>query len=250
MATIDSIRIKVEKLLRMAADREGTPEGDVFRDKAFELMAQYGVEAAQLRSDNPNDVVKREVEFAGTYTDMQFTLLNQLGTILHCQVIMFKIPRSSRVQTGVLFGCQHHVDRVLMLHGLLSNHMIAGAVTFADAYPDPYVSVQTQKRSWMTGFISEVSARLREVEAQHTDDYARVNDDGEHTSGALVLREDRTKAEDLAAEHFPNLVRNRSGRRTLDPDSYHHGASEGSTMDLGQTRMSGGRKSLPSGALF
>lgn len=246
MATVEGIKVKVEKLLRMAADREGTPEGDVFREKAFELMAQYGVEAAQLRSDNPSDVVKREVEFAGTYTDMQFTLLNQLGTILHCQVIMFKIPRSSRVKTGVIFGCQHHVERVLMLHGLLANHMIMGAVKFADAYPDPNVSVQTQKRSWMTGFIAEIGSRLQEAEAQHTADYTRANDNGEETPGAVVLREDRAKAEDLAAEHYPNLVRSRSGRRTFDAESYHHGATEGGMMDLGQTRMSAGARALTS----
>lgn len=248
MATMDTIKVKVEKLLRMAADREGTPEGDVFRDKAFELMAQYGVERAQLRSDDPNDAVRRDVEFAGTYTDMQFELFNSLARELHCQAVMFKVPRSSRVERGVVFGCQHHVDRVMMLFGLLSPQMIVGATKNSQLFPDLFVSTQTQKRSWMTGFVSTIAARLRDVEASHTEEYARTDEDsGTVTMGAVVLREDRDKAEDLAAEHFPHLRRSRSGRRAFDPGSFHRGVSEGNMMDLGQTRMSGSKGALPAG---
>ena len=49
-----SIKAKVEKLLRQAADREGTPEGDAFREKAFSLMAEYGV-CLLYTSPSPRD---------------------------------------------------------------------------------------------------------------------------------------------------------------------------------------------------
>ena len=38
----DDLKSRVQKLLNQAADREGTPEGDTFYEKAFDLMARYG----------------------------------------------------------------------------------------------------------------------------------------------------------------------------------------------------------------
>lgn len=258
MATLETITLKVEKLLRMAADREGTAEGDVFRDKAFELMAQYGVEKSQLNAGERATAERRDIDLVGTYTDMQFMLLNALGTVLHSQVVMFKVPRSSKVSKAVIFGRPHHVERAIMLYGFLSTAMIAGATTMTDMWPDPNVSVTTRKRSWMTGFISEISARLRIIEADHTEDYGQAaSSDGSHAdsssgpssglSGALVLQKDRELAEDLAREHFPFLRRSRSGRRTFDAQSFHHGAKEGQAMDLGQTRVGRTVGALPRG---
>ena len=127
-----------------------------------------------------------------------------------------------------------------------------------DMWPDPNVSVTTRKRSWMTGFISEISARLRIIEADHTEDYGQAaSTDGPHAdsssgpndgmSGALVLQKDRELAEDLAREHFPFLRRSKSGRRTFDAQSFHHGAKEGQAMDLGQTRVGRTVGALPRG---
>lgn len=256
MATLETITLKVEKLLRMAADREGSPEGDSFREKAFELMAQYGVEESQLHQGEKATAERRDIDLTGTYTDMQFMLLNALGNVLHCQVIMFKVPRSSRVSKAVIFGRPHHVQRVTMLYGFLSTAMIAGATTMTDMWPDAMISVATRKRSWMTGFVAEIAAKLRIIEADHTAEYGSGGEAGDAKTsgdskvaaahGALVLQKDLELAEDLAREHFPHLRQSRSGRRTFDPQSYHQGAKEGQSMDLGQTRMSHARGALPS----
>ena len=247
MANLDSIKLKVEKLLAMAADREGSPEGDAFRVKAFELMAQYGVDEAQLSAGEEARVVHRETQLTGTYTDMQFMLLNALGTVLHCQVVMFKLPRSSKVSKAVLFGRPHHVERAVLLYGFLSPAMIAGATTMTDMWPDENISLTTRKRSWMTGFVSEITARLRSIEAEHTPEYAQAGN-GVQRSGEVVLQQDRDLAAELALEHFPHLRRSRGSRRRIDPLSFEHGAQEGKNMDLGQTRMSNARGALPQGA--
>ena len=46
-----AMKEKVQKLLALARDRQGTPEGETFENKAFELMAKYGVSAAALEAD-------------------------------------------------------------------------------------------------------------------------------------------------------------------------------------------------------
>ncbi|QNH95748.1 DUF2786 domain-containing protein [Corynebacterium anserum] len=248
MATIDTIKVKVEKLLRMATDREGTPEGDAFRDKAFELMAHYGVERSQMHSNEPHTAMHRDVDFAGTYTDMQFELFNSLASELHCQAVMFRIPRSSKVQHAVVFGCSHHVERVMLLFGLLSPQMILGATKHAQLSPNRHISSQTQKRSWMNGFISTIATRLRQIESHYADEYTQTDSaSGTVTPGAIVLRDDRDKATSLAAEHFPHLRRSRSARRTWDPDSFHLGVTKGNTIDLGQTKMPTDKEALPAG---
>lgn len=247
MADNETIKTKVEKLLRLAADQEGTPEGDACRDKAFELMAQYGVEESQLQPEDAQGAVRRDVKLSGTYTDMQYILLNALGTELHCQVLMFRIPHSSRVQEAVLFGRKHHVDRVMMLYGVLSPTMILGATKMAEMWPDSHVSVTTQKRSWMRGFISQIATRLRDIESSYTEDYQRTSSDGSVESGGLVLRRDVEAGEDLMREYFPHVRRTRGGPRRFDPHSFAHGVREGTAADLGQTRVGGVFGVLPGG---
>lgn len=246
MADTNAIRAKVEKLLAMAADREGTPEGDTFRDKALELMAQYGVEASQTNTAGRTSAIRVDIEFSGRYTDMQFRLLNTLAHALHCHVVMFQVPRSSRVVRGVVFGREHHVERVTLLHSLLNPAMIAGATTMTQLHPDPFVSVTTQKRSWMAGFTAELGERLAAIEADHIAGYATVDSTGANTSGAVVVRGDAEAAEDLARQHFPTLKTSKASRRTVDWDAYARGRDEGTRMDLGQTRVGGQRLALPS----
>lgn len=250
MATIEGIKLKVEKLLRMAADREGTPEGETFRTKAFELMADYGVEASHLSttgSDTQAHAIRKDITLTGTYTDMQYALLNALGTVLHCQVLRFHIPRSSRVDSAVLFGRQHHVERVTMLYSLLSATMIAGATTSTELSPDPLVATTTRKRSWMAGFISEITSRLLEIENAHTQGYTQQTADGSRRSGAMVLLQDKQVAEELARQHFPEMHTRKGRKRTFDHDSFYRGAKEGHRADLGQTRMGVRHGALPRG---
>ncbi|RAV33086.1 DUF2786 domain-containing protein, partial [Corynebacterium heidelbergense] len=237
---LNTIKSRVEKLLRQAADREGTPEGDAFRDKAFELMAQYGVEASQEAAEGKTSrIVDHQVDFAGTYTDMQFELLNTLAHVLHCQVVRFKMRRSSKVQQAFVFGRAHHVQRVLMLHTMLSGHMIAGATDAPRTCGFVHTSPQTQKRSWMRGFIRTVGSRLEAIEVQHSPEFESQTGGAR---GVLALREDSQQAYDAARQQFPGLKTDRSqrGPRTFDPFSYQAGAQAGAGMDLGQQRVQRG----------
>ena len=85
MRDIDKIKEKVQKLLNLAADRAGTPEGDSFYEKAFALMAAYGFDERDLTAPDEGDVVAhKHYEFAGAYSDMQSRLLLAIAQALHC----------------------------------------------------------------------------------------------------------------------------------------------------------------------
>ncbi|AEI09016.1 hypothetical protein CRES_0658 [Corynebacterium resistens DSM 45100] len=242
-----AMKEKVQKLLALARDRQGTPEGETFENKAFELMAKYGVSAAALEADgNGSDrqrarISRHRQNFSGPYTDMQFSLFNGLSAALHCHTLRFKVHGSVRVEEAIMFGRPHHVDRVVMLHSLLLSQMLAGAYDASLPARLVGISVQTQRRSWMTGFIASVCERLAEIERAHAAEYST-----EATAGALVLQSDSQLAMDAAAEEFPYATKQRIGRRQFDPASFANGVASGETMDLGQTRVSQ-RRALPSG---
>lgn len=246
-----AVRSKVEKLLRQAADREGTPEGEVFQNKAFELMAQYGVEANHATAGERATVVSRKVTLAGTYTDLQFELLNTIASALHCHVVCFRVQRSTRVTEAVVFGRQHHVDRVDLLHTLLNPHMISGASDAVHAGWFTRTTPQTQKRSWMRGFAQSVGQRLRHIESARAGDYAAApaapaqGGSRARREGELVLLRDQDAALDAVHRAYPNLRMDRGRRpRTFDPSSYRAGSAAGEGMDLGQTRVHPGARAI------
>ena len=243
---LSAIQEKVRKLLALARDRQGTPEGETFENKAFELMAKYGVSAAIANGDgvgaeNQNARIKRhEQAFSGPYSDMQFALFNGLSAALHCFTLRFKVRGSVRVEEAIMFGRPHHVDRVVMLQGLLAPHMLTGAYDASRPARITGISVQTQRRSWMTGFIASVCERLTDIERAHAVEYST-----ETTAGALVLQSDAQRAMDAASAEFPHARTSRTGRRQFDPNSFAGGAASGEKMDLGQTRVTH-RRALPS----
>nr|WP_160298022.1 DUF2786 domain-containing protein [Corynebacterium xerosis] len=156
------IRDKVRKLLNQAADREGTPEGDAFRDKAFALIAQYGLDPAKLGdpADAGAEMTVVELDLSGSYQRQQIGLLNALGQALHCEVIYWGggghgYGRSAA--RGTVIGAARHVERVQLLFSVLCPHMLAGA---ADLRAGNSAVTARWRRSFMVGFATVVGDRL------------------------------------------------------------------------------------------
>lgn len=121
---LNKIKERVQKLLNQAADREGTAEGEIFYQKAFDLMAAYGFEERDL--DNPDaedEVIRREFAFSGSYSEMQAHLLVGLTNALHCVAFYNGVYGSTRVLSATVFGVKRHVDRIEMLFSLLNPQM-------------------------------------------------------------------------------------------------------------------------------
>lgn len=237
MRTDDKIKQRVQKLLNQARDQEGTPEGDAFYARAFELMAQYGYEQRDLRdNDDGSEVGQRAYEFSGAYTDMQANLLLTIARALHCSGFTQRVYNSTRIKDAVIFGCARHLERVDMLYALLQPAMLADAQLVRASHWGE--SAVVRRRSFMSGFASSIGTRLAAAE--------KTVEDSDSGYG-LVLLGDYGKAaaardEFAAAEGF--VLSGYSSKRSFDPDAYSAGHAAGERSDIGQTRVRA-RPALP-----
>lgn len=250
MRTDDKIKQRVQKLLNQARDQEGTPEGDAFYARAFELMAQYGYEQRDLRdNDDGSEVGQRAYEFSGAYTDMQANLLLTIARALHCSGFTQRVYNSTRIKDAVIFGCARHLERVDMLYALevpgervdmlyalLQPAMLADAQLVRASHWGE--SAVVRRRSFMSGFASSIGTRLAAAE--------KTVEDSDSGYG-LVLLGDYDKAaaardEFAAAEGF--VLSGYSSKRSFDPDAYSAGHAAGERSDIGQTRVRA-RPALP-----
>ena len=235
---IDKIKERVQKLLNQAADRAGTAEGEVFYQKAFDLMAAYGFEERDLENPSSGDeVIMRTFALGGSYTDMQASLLINLCNTLHCMAYMESARRSRKVSAVTAFGLRRHLERVDMLYGVLNPQMAAGAQKISGNRALGVATV-VARRSYMGGFISVIAERLQAAEG------TVAAGKGEY---ALALMGDRDKASDAMNEFAAQQgieFTNRSSRATVDAGAFLQGVSAGETSDLGQTRVRA-RPALP-----
>lgn len=237
MRTDDKIKQRVQKLLNQARDQEGTPEGDAFYARAFELMAQYGYEQRDLRdNDDGSEVGQRAYEFSGAYTDMQANLLLTIARALHCSGFTQRVYNSTRIKDAVIFGCARHLERVDMLYALLQPAMLADAQLVRASHWGE--SAVVRRRSFMSGFASSIGTRLAAAE--------KTVEDSDSGYG-LVLLGDYDKAaaardEFAAVEGF--VLSGYSSKRSFDPDAYSAGHAAGERSDIGQTRVRA-RPALP-----
>ncbi|SDS49613.1 DUF2786 domain-containing protein [Corynebacterium timonense] len=239
MRDIDKVKQKVRKLLDHAADRDGTPEGDLFYAKAFEYMAAYGFEERDLeRPDAGDEVERRTFSFSGAYTDRQAGLLMAIASALHCTGFVKRAPNTTRVVEASVFGARRHLERAEMLYTLLNPVMLTGARRHARQESFEAATV-VQRRSFMIGFASAVGERLSTAE-----DTVACGDD----RYALALVGDLHRAED-ARDAFAAandlLIGTSRPRGIIDGHAYGHGVRAGDSTDLGQDRVRS-RPALPS----
>lgn len=240
MRDIDKIKERVQKLLNQASDREGTPEGDAFYAKAFGLMATYGFAERELGATSTgDDIMHKEYQFHGSYTDMQSRLLLTIARALHCTGFYQRKYNSTKVESATVFGLRRHMDRVDLLYALLLPVMLAGAQRLrAESFID---SVVVMRRSFMTGFAAQVGERLAAAEA------TVAHDQKAREAYALALIDDAALAEH-AAEHYAAehdlILGGARSQRSLDVHAYAKGWDAGGNTDLGQARVAA-RPALP-----
>lgn len=245
MSNFDKMKDKVAKLLRQAEDVAGTPEEAVFQAKAFELMAKYGIDEAQVDAakrgldvSDLRDAIKWIVEIKGKYAQAQMLLLHNLATALHSKTVYVSgSAYGSKTLHMYVYGVPTHIERIKMLWQILQPQMMRLVDTIRPDYDysgtkyeydytaHAYVARRTSgsghlksyRRSWIAGFGQAVGERLRAEETK------ALESDG---SGALVLfKGDEERAAVALREAHPRL-RNSRGPR-VNASGYAHGQRDG-----------------------
>src|SRR5436305_15001867 len=154
----------IGNLLAKAESRAGTPEGDLFEERAFQLLAKHGIEHADIKVGRTVDdaVMREDYSLTGSFLHQQIMLLAAIASALHCTTAYWQCsPTSATVE---VYGAPRHLERVRILYPPLRSRMLGHA---ADALQPatPGVAPHDPEISWMHGFSLGIRARLQAAEA-------------------------------------------------------------------------------------
>ncbi|WP_053203988.1 DUF2786 domain-containing protein [Jiangella muralis] len=221
---------RIRALLNQAENAAATEhEAQTFREKAFELMATYGVEQAMLGADKPD---RATPEGRNTYVYLPWAaegvaLLGGIAHALGCRPVLLRTQPGEPKFVRVL-GFASDLDRVEVLYNSLLVQMHAGLLSAT--VPDG-ANGRAWRRSWLIGFVAEVSDRLTDAE-----DRARqaATDNGGRRA-EIILADRGTRVLELQSQEFPNLGKPRP--RTFIGTGLADGRAAGARADIGNPRI-------------
>lgn len=223
---------RVINLLKKADSVAGTPEEDVFRAKAMELIAKYNFDAAALRdkSQGKSEIIFKEVRPTGHHVKSQIMLYAALGNNHSCMVMQMGNTKVLKI-----YGTAESIQQVEWLFGILWPSALTQALAARPDWPN-YTKgdVTVYRRSFLLGFISTVSKRLEEANKKAEEE--------SHGAG-LVLMDDYRRAEAKLREDHPNVVNQKTSRR-IHEGAMGQGQMAGARSDIGQTRIKNNRRAI------
>ncbi|WP_033247134.1 hypothetical protein [Nocardia carnea] len=234
----ENIAELVGKLLNLADDQAGTPEGDLCQQRAFALLAKHGISESEARGttrEGANVVECLTFRLKGRYLRQQIKLLTHISRALHCETVFW-----ARRGVAKVYGVKVHTSRVRLLFAILNPQMLAGA---AKAMP-PYwsgASARSYRIDWMAGYYTQIYARLSEAEqaAAHERD-TETNT----TTHALVLVSDADRAIAAKDRAHPTVKPERYKRTTYAADAVDKGRAAAERASLNQSEITGERRSI------
>jgi Protein of unknown function (DUF2786) len=164
---------KVAKLLRNAEDAElgnRPAEAEAFQDKAFQIMADYGISEALIRARKDGLDIKIDakaasiyVHFAGKYQRAQCELFWALCGAMQCEAVRVKKSRRETFSMRV-YGMADHLQRLRDIWTLLAPQAQWGMENARPGWSTSSAYVAAYRRSWLTGFADQISHRIRKAE--------------------------------------------------------------------------------------
>lgn len=204
MPDIEKLKRRAAAILNQAANAANEHEKRVFQEKAFALMAEYGLSEAELRAmkSDPGKVVVRRIIFHDAdYPVAQCHLMHALARSLHCES-----THKTSYRFGQVYGVESHIQRVEILFALLRPQLIK---EMKATRPDPNhywswdsmsrgeraAETREHRRGFGHGFANEVERRLSTAEADVIRAAEEAAAERNETSGAaLMLLSDFEKA--------------------------------------------------------
>ncbi|MEU2086739.1 DUF2786 domain-containing protein [Streptomyces albus] len=223
---------KIRALLANAEDPAVTPEAaDNYRARAYDLMAKYGIEQAQLAEEQParDQVTDKEINIDNPWAMERMRLLGQIASALRCTLVQSRRPDGKPGRWVHIFGYESDLHRVEILYTSLLLQMTKEL----NAAPvPPGVGVRAWRRSWLLGFLSKVGQRLRAAEDFARDQTPQIGG----RSTALVLADRSQAAERAKRAKYPRV---RKTKTTYSGSGFGEGVAAGARADIGNSRVGG-----------
>ncbi|MCX5581978.1 DUF2786 domain-containing protein [Streptomyces erythrochromogenes] len=233
---------KVKALLRKAEDGASTEEeARAFLAKATELMAKYGIEQAMLDDlEAPVGPLDRVVEVHPPYAKEMRRLLSWIAEAMRCRSV-YPGGKVNRMRVH-LFGFEPDVQASEVLFASLRLQMLDGADRADRLYRPAGEDARAYKRSWMLGFIREVTDRVKAAQetARAAAQYEQEGAGSVARSVALVLSDRSTVVDARMNDRYPALGKSRPTK--FKGTGYRQGRVDGRRADIGgQTDVPGTR---------
>lgn len=225
----DRMLDRVAKLLRQAEDAEKAgrdAERIAFQERAFEIMAVYGIDEALARAkqdglDGKVDAKAASIRITmeGKYKPMQAVLLGQVARAMHCKPL--QLGTQGRI-TLRIYGMPDHLKRLQDIWSLLIPQALWGLTNAEPPFGYSHSGeLRVYRRNWLAGFASQVESRIYKAENAAA-----------AAAGALVLyKSDKERAEIALAEDYPKTSTIKS-RRYYDSSGYTQGALAGQSANI------------------
>lgn len=238
----DDILAKVRKILAKAEDPAATPgEAETYTAKAAELIATYGIDRALLALDDPasDTVGDRIVVLDPPYALDKADLLSGVAIRLRCRSVQRVSYASNVKQISLhLFGYESDLLRSEMLYTSL---LLQATSTLARTPVPSAESPAAFRRSWLAGFTSAITRRLRDAEtraeqcAEHRPEqrpgHANTSPEPARISVAVVLADRTVEVARAVETQYPRLSRAKG--RQLSGSGGMSGWNAGQRADLG-----------------
>lgn len=229
----DTMLEKVRKLLAKAEDPGCTPEESAaLNDKAAELIAKYGMDAALLAAADPqrDPVGDRVVTVHAPYALDKAGLLATVAGALRCRSVRRKVWIGSAYSYRMhLFGFASDLERAELVYTSL---LVQASFGIAGAQVPELESPAAFRRSWLVGFTSAVGRRLAAAERRASSEAESVS---AGPSVALVLADRGAQVDRRVDESYPSL--RSSAPRRLQGSGLAGGYAAGERADLGGVRV-------------
>ncbi len=222
---------RIRKLLAKAEAHGVTPaEAEALTGKAAELMARYGIDRALLAAARPetDQPADRIITIPSPWAAVQAHLLCGIASAMRCRCILPGAASGARVH---IFGYACDIERAEVLYTSLLIQMHHGLATVT--VPMGARSVRAWRRSWLLGFTTAVTARVRAAEQRAAGQ--ATNEPAAGSQGAALVLASRQQIIARRAEAAYPVTR--KARRTYSGSGYRDGYAEGGHADIGTSRL-------------
>lgn len=222
---------KIRALLAKAEHGATEQEAETYRAKAFQLMAEYGIEAAMLAEEKPeaDHPEGRTFEVNNPWARENRMLLTGIAHGLGCRAVLLR-DQKGQPKRARIFGYRSDLDRLDVLYTSLLLQMHSALA--AETVPWNVRSARAWRRSWLLGFAAKVADRIADAEQRARQETTAITSTGR--SAALVLADRSTRVNGLVYKEFPRLQKTRT---TYSGTGYRNGAAAGARADIGGARI-------------
>jgi len=231
----------VKSLLAMAADQEGTEEGDNALDKAMRWMAKYSIDRAMLDAHREGPATSEPVRSihdlpGGAFSEERAHLASNIAAILRVENLVWIIGTGTRKKHCrlAMVGYPEDIDTAVMLIDLIEAQLqrLLRRARRSTLYRD---GTANEKRrliaSIILGWEQRITQRLAEA--------YRREEQRHQAPGAVVLRRRHDEVAKLAEEVFPpkdDIPPLKETKRAYS-EGFEMGRQAANLADLAQTRV-------------